>query len=326
MRFVVRRLIFYVVTAWAALTINFLIPRLMPGDPVQAFMMRYQGQLSPQAVKALSALLGVDTQQNLIQQYGSYWGRIAQGDLGVSMTYYPTPVTAVIKETLPWTLVLVGFCTVVSFVLGTLLGLIIGWRRGSWADALVPTTTFFSSIPYFWLGLIAVTVIAIWLGWFPISGAYHSGLTVGPNWPFLHSVIIHGVLPAVTIIMSSIAGWILGMRNMTVSVMSDDYVTVAHAKGLPERRVMISYAARNAILPNLASFALALGFVVGGSLLVEVVFNYPGVGYSLLQAVSNEDYPLMQGLFLVISLAVLVANILADVVYFALDPRTREGS
>lgn len=324
MRFVLRRLVFYVVTAWAALTINFLIPRLMPGDPVQALIEREQGKMPPSAIRSLQKLFGENAHQSLWSQYGAYWQEILHGNLGVSITYFPTPVSAVIKQALPWTVALIGLCTVISFVLGTLVGLLAAWRRGSWADTLLPATTFFSAMPYFWLGLLAVTVFAVTLHWFPASGAYTSGLVPHFDLPFIGSVLTHGALPALTIVASSVAGWILGMRNMTVSVMSEDYVTVAHAKGLSERRVMFAYAARNAILPNVAGFALALGFVVGGSLLVEVVFNYPGIGYSLLQAVSNQDYPLMQGIFLVITLTVLIANVLADLVYFVLDPRTRE--
>jgi peptide/nickel transport system permease protein len=164
------------------------------------------------------------------------------------------------------------------------------------------------------------------MGIFPAAGGYEPGLVPEFSGEFIGSALYYAVLPALTIIISSVAGWILGMRNMMVTVSSEDYVTVAHAKGLPEKRVMLGYAARNAILPSISGFALSLGFIVSGALLVEMVFSYPGIGYVLFQGVNAKDYPLMQGVFLVITLAVLLANLLADVVYLLLDPRTRKAA
>jgi peptide/nickel transport system permease protein len=179
-------------------------------------------------------------------------------------------------------------------------------------------------VPYFWLALIAISLFSVTLGWFPASGSYNRSLVPEWSWEFIGSVIYHGTLPALTIVIASVAGWILGMRNMMVTVSSEDYVTVAQAKGLPERAVMFGYAARNAILPQISSFALSLGFIVGGTLVMEIVFSYQGIGYYLFTAVSAYDYPLMQGIFLVITIAVLGANIVADFAYGVLDPRTRE--
>lgn len=324
MRFAVRRTIFYLITAWAAVTINFLIPRLMPGDPVTALMGRMQGRIDSNAEESIRVLFGLDTDASVWQQYVDYWGLLLRGDLGLSFTFFPTPVSEIVQQALPWTIGLVGVATIISFTLGTGIGVAIGWRRGTWADALLPITTFFSAVPYFWLGLIAITVFSVTLGWFPSSGSYDRGLVPTWSWEFVGSVIYYGFLPALTVVLSSIAGWILGMRNMLVTVSSEDYVTVAHAKGLPERRVMVGYAARNAILPQVSNFALSLGFVVGGTLIMEMVFSYQGIGYTLFQAVNTQDYPLMQGCFLVITLAVLGANIIADFVYAALDPRARQ--
>jgi len=323
-RFAVRRTIFYLITAWAAVTINFLIPRLMPGDPVTALMGRMQGRIDSNAEESIRVLFGLDTDASVWQQYVDYWGLLLRGDLGLSFTFFPTPVSEIVQQALPWTIGLVGVATIISFTLGTGIGVAIGWRRGTWADALLPITTFFSAVPYFWLGLIAITVFSVTLGWFPSSGSYDRGLVPTWSWEFVGSVIYYGFLPALTVVLSSIAGWILGMRNMLVTVSSEDYVTVAHAKGLPERRVMVGYAARNAILPQVSNFALSLGFVVGGTLIMEMVFSYQGIGYTLFQAVNTQDYPLMQGCFLVITLAVLGANIIADFVYAALDPRARQ--
>lgn len=324
MQYIARRVGFYLVTAWAAITINFLIPRLMPGNPAELLLARFQGRLSPQATRALTLLFGLG-RQSILSKYGQYWAQIAHGNLGVSLTYFPTPVLTVIRESLPWTVVLIGLTTIVSFVLGTLMGVIVGWRRGSpLLESLLPATMFFSAVPYFWLGLVSVLVFAVHLHVFPISGGYSSNVSIGFSGSFILSAIYHGLLPAITIVVSSVAGWIIGMRNMMVTTLSEDYVVMAEAKGLKTSRIMFTYAARNAVLPAIANFAMSLGFVVSGAILVEIVFSYPGVGYMLYQAVSNEDYPLMQGIFLVIVLAVLVANFLADLCYVLLDPRTRQ--
>ena len=324
MRFFLRRFMFYVITFWAAVTINFFIPRVMPGDPVRALIAKNQGRISTDAEAALRVLFGLDEQTSLWQQYLDYWALLLRGELGISFTYFPTPVTEVIQQALPWTIGLVGIATIISFTLGTLIGTGIGWRRGTWADSLLPISTFFSSVPYFWLALIAISIFSVTLGWFPASGSYDRSLVPAWSWEFVGSVIYYGTLPALTIVISSVAGWILGMRNMMVTVSSEDYVTVAQAKGITERTVMLGYAARNAVLPQVSSFALSLGFIVGGTLVMEIVFSYQGIGYFLFTAVAAKDYPLMQGIFLVITLAVLFANIVADFVYGVLDPRTRQ--
>ncbi|TDQ01481.1 ABC transporter permease [Labedaea rhizosphaerae] len=323
MSYLLRRIGFYLFTAWAAITINFFIPRAIPGDPVQSMVNRAQGQIDSNAIHSLYVLFGMDTDQSIFSQYFEYLGQLLRGDLGLSFTFFPTPVSEVLGDSLPWTIALVGLTTIVSFVLGTGLGVLVGWRRGGWADLVLPVTTFLSSIPYFWLGLIAITLFAGDGGAFPSSGGYDPGVTPSFTWDFISSAVLHSVLPAVTILITSMSGWIMSMRNMMVTVSQEDYITVAHAKGLSERRVMVSYAARNALLPNVSGFAMSLGLIVGGTLLMEIVFSYPGVGYELFQALGAKDYPLMQGIFLVITLSVLVANLLADVAYLALDPRTR---
>ncbi|GEL95310.1 ABC transporter permease [Cellulomonas composti] len=323
MRFFLRRGIFYLITFWAAMTINFFIPRIMPGDPVSAMLARNQGKISPDAIEALKALFGLDENMSLWQQYTTYWSLLLHGNLGMSFTNRE-PVVDILARSLPWTIGLVGIATIISFTVGTLAGTAIGWRRGTRADILLPISTFFSSVPYFWLALIIISIFSVNLGWFPSNGSYDRSMVPNWSWEFVGSVIYYGTLPALTIIITSISGWILGMRNMMVTVSSDDYVTVAQAKGLSERKVMFGYASRNAILPQLSSFALSLGFIVGGTLVMETVFSYQGIGYHLLTATSNKDYPLMQGCFLVITVAVLLANICADFAYGVLDPRTRQ--
>jgi peptide/nickel transport system permease protein len=324
MRVLLRRLLFYVVTAWAAITLNFILPRLMPGNPAQDLINRNAGKLSPAAIKAIQVLFG-QPHTSLISQYFTYWHNVVTFNFGISYSFYPTPVIQVIQQSIYWTVVLIGLCTVIGFVLGTLLGMFVGWRRGSWRDALVPITTFLSSLPYFWFALIAILVFAVHLHWFPTSGGYGIGLQIGLNWPFLSSAIYYGILPALTIVVASVGGWLLGMRNMMITTLNEDYVLLAEAKGLSRIRVMFTYAGRNAVLPSIAGFAMSLGFVVGGAIVTEIVFNYPGIGTVLFQAAEGQDYPLLEAIFLTITVAVLIANLLADLAYIALDPRTRES-
>ncbi len=326
MRFLSRRAVFYLIAAWAAITINFFIPRLMPGNPVEAVLARYQGQLTYRATRALEIAFGLNLHESLWSQYVQYWGNLAHGDLGLSFTYFPTPVSSIIAQSLPWTLVLVGLSTIIGWVLGILIGIVAGWHRGTRWDLVVPAGAFFRGIPTFWLGLIAVTVVGVNLRWLPASGGYST--RVVPSWTsgFITSALQHAVLPACVIVLGSMAGNLLGMRNMMVATLAEDFVIVGEAKGIPRRRMMFRYAARNAILPSVVGFALDMGFVVSGALLVERVFSYPGIGYVLFQAVGAEDYPLMQAIFLVTTLAVLGANIAADIVFVLVDPRTRRGS
>ncbi|MBA2287149.1 MAG: ABC transporter permease [Ktedonobacteraceae bacterium] len=323
MKHLLRRLSFYLVALWASITINFIIPRLAPGDPAGVIMGRFQGRMNPQAINALRLQFGLSNDPLWIQ-YFRYLNNLLHGDLGTSFHYFPTPVATVLAQQVPWTLTLIGAALVISFVLGTLLGVIIAWQHGSLLDSILPPfLTFFSAIPYFWLALILLYLLAYLLNWFPLSGGYDTSTTIGWNSDFLFSAFYHALLPAITIVLASIGGWVLGMRNAMITTLTEDYVLLAEAKGLTQVRIMFAYAARNAILPNVTGFALSLGFVVGGSLLTEIVFSYPGIGFALLQAAQDLDYPLLQGIFLLIALAVLGANFIADLVYVALDPRVR---
>ena len=324
MRVLPRRLFFYAVTAWAAITLNFILPRLMPGNPAQDLIQRQAGKLSPAAIKAIQVLFG-QPHTSIVSQYLTYWRNVVTFNFGTSYSYYPSPVIQVIRQSIFWTLVLIGLCTIIGFILGTLLGMIVGWRRGSWRASLVPITTFLSSLPYFWFALIVILVFAVNLRWFPSSGGYGIGLQIGLSWSFISSAGYYGTLPALTIVVASVGGWLLGMRNMMITTLNEDYVLLAEAKGLSRLRVMFSYAGRNAVLPSVAGFAMSLGFVVGGAIVTEIVFNYPGIGTVLFQAAEGQDYPLLEAIFLTITMAVLVANLLADLAYIALDPRTRES-
>ncbi|NWF68344.1 MAG: ABC transporter permease [Chloroflexi bacterium] len=324
MRFLARRLVFYLVALLVAIVLNFLIPRLMVGDPVQLIIARFQGRIEPSAVDAIKATFGF-VQGPLHEQFFTYLSNLLQGNFGPSVMNYPVQVSQVLGASIGWTLRLVGTATILSFLIGTLLGIVAAWRRGSFVDGYVlPFLSVLGAFPYFWFALMVVYVFAFNLRWFPMSHA--SDISLRPDWtswPYVSSVIEHAVLPLMTILITSVGGWMLGMRNNMIGVLSQDYIVMAQAKGLAERRVMLTYAARNAILPALTGFAMSLGFVIGGALVIEIVFSYPGVGFTLLQAVGARDYPLMQAIFLLITLAVLVANFLADVAYVLLDPRAR---
>lgn len=326
MRFYLQKILFYVVALWAALTLNFFIPRWMPGNPVDIMLSKLatKGPVTPAARHAVELLLGTNTSEPLWNQYWDYMGSIFRGDLGVSVTYFPAEVTQIIGQTLPWTIALIGISTIISFILGIVLGQLAGWKRGSWLDSFIPVTTMFQAVPYFWLALILLYLFASIVPLFPLNGGYDVyAVQPGFTWDFIGSTLYYGALPALTIVISSIGGWMLGMRNMMVSTLSEDYILTAEAKGLKPRRIRTAYAARNAVLPSFAGFAISLGFVVSGSIVTEQVFSYPGIGSALLNAVQNNDYSLMQGIFLVITVAVLVANLLVDLLYAIIDPRTR---
>lgn len=323
MSYVLRRLAFYLLAAWASITLNFVIVRLAPGDPATTLLARFRGELRPEAVQALRAAFGL-TDEPMAQQYATYVSHLLRGDLGISIAFFPATVADVMGGGLLWTLWLAGAAVVVSFVLGSALGVVAAWRRGGWLDSVLPPAlALLGAFPYFWLAMLLLFVFGFSLGWFPLRHAYDDLLQPALSAAFVRSVLEHAVLPAGAVVLASLGGWMLAMRNTMIGVLGEDYVTLARAKGLSERRVILDYAARNALLPNVTSFGMALGFVLSGSLLTEVVFSYPGLGYLLVLAVRNQDYPLMQGLFLSITLGVLGANWLVDLLYSRLDPRTR---
>jgi peptide/nickel transport system permease protein len=236
---------------------------------------------------------------------------------------YPAQVSTLLAQTIPWTLTLVGTATVIAFFVGTGLGIVAGWRHGGWLERSLPGLMFLQAMPYFFLALILIELLAVRAHIFPIAQGYAEGLVPGWHWAFIGSAIYHALLPALTIVITSVAGWMLQMRNVMITTIGEDYVVAAQAKGLPSRRVVFTYAARNALLPQLQGFGLALGFVVSGALVMEIVFSYPGIGLLLLDAVTSNDYPLMQAIFLVITFAVLIANLIVDLLLVAFDPRVR---
>ena len=321
-----RRLGLYAVAAWAALTLDFVLPRMMPGDPTSAMFARFQGRLPPESMAALRATFGA-SDAPLWEQYLEHVARLVRGELGVSLAYYPAPVSDVIGTGLAWTCFLAGGALVVAFVSGSALGAWAAWRRGGWADrALAPALSLLGAFPYFWMAMAAAWGLGVELRWFPVRHAVGADIPAGDTRAWLASVLAHAALPALTLVVSSLGGWMLTMRGAMTSVLAEDPIRYALARGLPPRRILIGHAVRNALLPSLTAFGMAIGFVLGGALLTEVVFSYPGTGYLLLQAVRAQDYPLLNALFLVITLAVLGANAVVDVLTSLLDPRTRDGS
>ncbi len=326
MRYVVRRLGFFALTLWAALTLNFFLPRFMPGNPLQALRARTHGKVSPEALQQMLTSYGFKPHQNVVSQYFAYLGNMFTGHWGVSIgATLGQPVRQIIGQALPWTLGLVGVATVLAFLLGSLIGVLAGWRRGGMLDSVLPPVfVVTSALPYFWVGLLLILVFSVWThGWLPSDFNYDTSLQPGFSPGFVGSVLQHAVLPGATIVITAIGAWILTMRNNMLTTLAEDYVRMARAKGLPDRRIMFDYAARNAMLPNLAGFAMSLGFVITGSILVEYVFNYPGLGYELYNAVQNTDYPLMQALFMLFTVAVLLALLICEFAIAVLDPRSR---
>jgi peptide/nickel transport system permease protein len=325
MRYILRRLGFYLAALAVAITINFFLPRLLPGDPAAIILGTSAGKLDPNSLQQVREALGLSNAP-VFQQFLLYLSHLFHGDLGISYTYFPAPVTKVIGMGLVWTLLLGAVSLIFSFIMGNLIGIIGSWRRGGIIDSVVPPLLILiGSFPAFFLSLALLFFFGVKLGWLPIGHAYNTRLHPGFTYPFILSVIQHMILPATTAVLLGIGGWALGMRNVMVSVLSDDYVTMAEAKGLKQIRIMFKYAARNALLPGVTGFGIALGAILSGQILIETVFSYPGLGFMLINAVNGRDYPLMQGLFMLITVGILAANFLVDIIYTRLDPRVREG-
>lgn len=325
MRFLSRRIGFYLIALWASLTLNFVMPRLMPGSPLDYFIASHREEImnNPHLIDSLRVALG-GSKDPLIVQYVQYIVNVLRGDFGISYSQYPQPVNTILAQTIPWTLFLAGTATVLAFAIGTLLGIAAAWRRGGTLDTiLTPFTMFIYSFPPFFVAMLLLYFLGFLAGWFPINHNFDDTVKLGLNLPFLANALYHAALPLLAILLASVGGWLLGMRNVMINTLSEEFVTMAQAKGLKERRVMMMYAARNALLPQITSFAISLGYVVTGLVLIESVFTYQGVGFALFTAVEAHDYPLIQALFLFITVAMLCANFIADVLYARLDPRVR---
>jgi peptide/nickel transport system permease protein len=310
---------------WVAATVNFIIPRLARGDPVQAQFAQLEAlgirsQGMDKVVASYRAKLGLD--RPLWQQYLSYLENSATFNFGPSITYFPSNVGDQIMSRMPWTIGLLTVAIVFSFLIGNVLGALLAWPRSTrFVRWLVPLLMPLSAIPYYLLGLMLIFVFAFTLKLFPLGGAYATGLNIDLSWTFVESVIYHSILPALSIILASIGFWMLGMRGMMVTNMGEDYMLLAEAKGLTSSRIFFRYGMRNAMLPQFTGLALTFGQIVSGAVLVEVIFGYPGMGWILWNAIKNTDYFLIQGIVFILILAVALAMLMIDLTYPLIDPR-----
>lgn len=324
--YLIGRLVQFFVVLWGAATLNFIIPRLAPGDPVRERMyeMASQGGYLQQGieemVKAYDQQFGLD--KPLYVQYVTYLWNMLHLDFGYSLAQYPARVLPLILAALPWTIGLLLVSTVLAFGLGTLLGALMAWPRAPRGFQMLagPLLTL-SAVPYYLLGLILIYILAISTRIFPLSGGYTVGTIPALTPSFILDILQHSLLPALSIILGAVGFWALGMRGMMVTTEGEDYMIMADAKGLPNRQVFLRYGVRNAILPQFTALAIALGHVVSGSVLVEVVFGYPGIGSLLYKAITGSDYFVIYGVVFIVILAISLATLLIDLVYPILDPR-----
>lgn len=323
--YVARRLGIMLLVIFLAVSINFALPRMMPGDPIQAQLSQLMaggggsGDISAM-VEAYQKRFGLD--QPIWNQYIAYWQSLFSLDLGYSLTNYPERVGSAIANSLPWTLGLLGLATAVSFSVGTLLGGLMGWpRTPRWLKGFGSGVVLLSSVPYFLIGMILLYLFAIVFRWFPAGGGMPFGINAGFNFETLKGILWHGTLPALSIIIAEIGAWAIGMRGMLVSVLGEDYITLAEAKGNKPRRILNRYGMRNALLPQLTKLAMTLGHIVSGAILVEVIFSYPGLGFRLYQAIQSKDYFVIQGIVLLLSVSIAVAMFILDLIYPLIDPR-----
>ncbi len=326
LEYVVRRFALLVVVLLLAVTVNFIIPRLTPGDPIEQKLSQLVATSGGQVgdvtamVRAYRARFGLD--QPLLRQYVNYWIALMHLDLGFSLDNFPERVADAIAAALPWTVGLLGLSTLIAFGIGSILGGLLAWPgtpRG--ARMAIPVFMLLSAVPYFLLGIVLVFLLAIKVKLFPAGGGYPFGVILRFDLASITGIIHHAALPALSIILAGIGAWALAMRGMIISVLGEDYITLAEAKGLPERRIFVWYGLRNALLPQVTTLALTLGHVVSGAILVEVIFSYPGIGFKLYQAILAKDYFMIQGIVLLLIVSIALTLFLLDLVYPLIDPR-----
>ncbi|MEV2269436.1 ABC transporter permease [Nonomuraea africana] len=323
-RYFGRKLLIYGLTFFAAVTINWLIPRLMPGDPVASMVSR-ANLTQPEAVAAMQAyytgLFGLDLPA--WQQYLNFWGALLRGDLGISIWLFPTPVADVITRAVPYTLGLLVPAILLSWWAGNRFGAFAA-RRRLLDNTVLPLGYILTATPYMWLAILLAWGLGIVAGIFPVAGGYSYAMRPNLSWEFAGSLALHWFLPFLSLFLVAFGGWAIGMRNMIIYELEADYSSYLAALGAP-RRLIRRYAFRNAVLPQITGLALQLGVLVAGALVTEVVFSYPGLGSLILKAIQNQDFFLLQGIFLFIVTGVLIANFVIDIVYVLVDPRTRAG-
>ena len=329
LRYVLKRLGTYVLTLFAAFTVVFLIAHLAPGDPIRALLtqMSLRGQQIPggdELVKAYKEMFGLDG--SLFDQYIRYVTQLLRGNLGVSIAFFPTPVWDLIRRALPWTVGLLLITVIVSWVLGNFFGAIVGWGKDTKAKTVLSSLCLvLSRIPYPILALVLILLFTYYLPIFPTSGAMSMGTVPNFSLSFIFQVIRHGMLPALSIIIVSLGGWLIGMRSLLINIKGEDYLLFAKAKGLRDNTILMRYAVRNALLPQMTGLAMTLGRVVSGAIVTEAIFAYPGIGNLYMTALGLNDYNLIQGMTVIIIFAVLTANLLIDMLYPLIDPRIRYG-
>ena len=330
MIWIVKRIVRALVAIFLVLTLTFLLLRLMPGNPID--MLLYQlmftrGMDPLQATEFVRVYYGILPSGPIYLQYLDYLRNLLSGNLGLSITVSPrTPVNSLIVSMLPWTLLVLSIGITISFSIGILLGMFLAYRRGGKLDSTLSTTfSVLSGIPSYVGALAMLLIFAMTLRIFPPGGTYSSNVTPGWNIYFIGDVLYHAALPILTYVILSFGGWAITMKNVTISVLGEDYVLAAEARGLKKRRITISYVGRNAILPMFTSLAISLGNAFGGSLFIEQIFTYTGIGYLTYLGLANYDYPILQGCFLLTTISVIVANFIADIGYSFLDPRIKLG-
>jgi peptide/nickel transport system permease protein len=322
-RYLARKLAIYLLTFFVAVTIDWAIPRLMPGDPVSGLISRLQAD--PTAAQEMHGYFtesfGLD--EPLWKQYLNFWLGLLHGDLGPSIAYVGSSVSDLIREAVPYTLALLVPAIVLSYIAGNRVGAMAA-RRKVLDNTALPIAYVLTATPYVWLALVLAYVLAFRWQIFPVSGAYDFSLQPEYSWEFARSFLEHWFLPFLTLFLVLFGGWAIGMRNLIIYELEADYSNYLQALGAPNRLVR-KYAYRNAVLPQMSGLALALGAVVGGAIVTEIVFGYPGIGMLILTAIQNRDYFLLQGIFLFIIVGVLIANFIVDIAYVIVDPRTRTG-
>lgn len=328
--YLVRRLAKALFTIWFVTTLIFFLVRLMPGNPIDVYINELIVQYSltyQEARDQAASLFAIDLNAPLWKQYIDYMVNLAQGDMGTSLRSPGTPVTSIIARFLPWTIFSVGMGLLISFSIGMTLGMLTAYHRDSaWEPVVSAIGSFLSSIPDYIIGILLLVYLGVRWELVPIHamrGSSTPGIEPGFTFKFIKDIFFHAALPIATYVLATFGRWLLTMKSNTISTLGEDYVTVARARGLPERRITSAYVGRNASLPLIAQLAISIGFVVGGSILIEFIFVYQGIGFQLREAINTRDYPVMQGIFLVITIAVILSNLLSDYAYGWLDPRVR---
>ncbi|QIA64173.1 ABC transporter permease subunit [Vibrio astriarenae] len=326
MGYFLRRLTFYLIALLVAATLNFIIPRAMPGDPVTMMFAHTTVQVTPERIAAMKELLGF-VDGGLLVQYLTYMKNILTWELGTSIQFYPLSVNALLGSAFGWSLFLAGTAVVLSFSIGSILGIFAAWKRGSKYDAFVtPGMLILQAVPQVVIAMLALFTFAIGLKWFPTGYAYTAGtIPDWTSWELIKDVAYHAVLPLFCASVVQIGGFLVNMRNNMINLLAEDYITMAKGKGLSENRVVFHYAARNALLPSVTALSMSLGMAIGGQLIIEIIFNYPGLGSVLFNAINARDYQVLQGQLLIMTLFMLFFNLVADMLYVVLDPRLRKG-